>query len=175
MFRKKKKRKKGILGFLSYPDIFSGKSEEQEESQNTEEEKIIQPQEALPPVKFQDLPEKIQQAAARMGWTELSQVQSLVIPYVLARRDLVIQCKKGSGKTGAFLLPLLERLDLSSAQLQALILVPTRELAERIARTALKMGKEEGLRSAFVYGGVPYGPQLSALKEGVHVLSLIHI
>ncbi len=169
MFRRKKKKRRGLLGFLSYPDIFSKKAEEEAEEQE-EEEKIIEPEDALPPVSLQDLSPEMREAAQRMGWEELLPVQSRAIPYLLAGRDLMVQSRTGSGKTGAFLLPMLQRLDPGLLQCQALVLVPTRELAQQVVREAAKISGVKGLRSVCVYGGVAYGPQLQALKEGVQIV-----
>lgn len=129
-------------------------------------EDLVEPEDALPEVKLGDLPELMQQAAGRAGWTRLMPVQSKAIPYVLARRDLMIQSRTGSGKTGAFLLPLLERIDTSKKQCQALILVPTRELAKQVVSEAKTLGGD-AVGSISVYGGVAYGPQIEAFEAGV--------
>ena len=97
-------------------------------------------------------------------------VQARTIPYLLAKRDMMIQARTGSGKTGAFLLPMLERLDPKRDECQALILVPTRELARQVAHEAEILCGEAGLRTAPVYGGVGYGPQIAALKVGAHIV-----
>jgi ATP-dependent RNA helicase DeaD len=82
----------------------------------------------------------------------------------------MIQARTGSGKTGAFLLPMLERLDPTQATCQALILVPTRELAHQVWHEAEILCGGSGLRTVAVYGGVGYGPQLDALKQGAHIV-----
>ena len=87
---------------------------------------IVEPQDALPRITMAELPEALQQAAARAGWTKLMPVQAMAIPYLLAGRELMIQSRTGSGKTGAFLLSILERVNLKRATCQALVLVPTR-------------------------------------------------
>ena len=97
-------------------------------------------------------------------------VQARVIPYLLAKRDMMVQARTGSGKTGAFLLPMLERLDPKADKCQALILVPTRELAKQVSQEATTVCLEAGLRNAAVYGGVGYGPQMEALKKGAHIV-----
>ncbi|MGD0807688.1 MAG: DEAD/DEAH box helicase [Anaerolineales bacterium] len=124
----------------------------------------------LPPATLTDLPEKLRQGAARAGWSELMPVQARAIPYLLARRDMLIQSRTGSGKTGAYLLPILSLVDPSRALTQALVLVPTRELARQVAVEAEVLGRDTGVRSAAVYGGVGYGPQLDALKAGAHLV-----
>ncbi|MBU2610750.1 MAG: DEAD/DEAH box helicase [Chloroflexi bacterium] len=97
-------------------------------------------------------------------------VQARTIPYLLAGREMMVQARTGSGKTGAFILPMLERLDPARPHCQALILVPTRELARQVGREAETLCGEAGLRSVAVYGGVAYGAQIEALKEGAHIV-----
>lgn len=97
-------------------------------------------------------------------------VQAQAIPYLLAKRDMMIQARTGSGKTGAFLLPMLERLDPKRNECQALILVPTRELAKQVSQEATTICTDAGLRNVAVYGGVGYGPQIEALKQGAHIV-----
>ncbi|HAJ38235.1 MAG TPA: ATP-dependent helicase [Chloroflexi bacterium] len=97
-------------------------------------------------------------------------VQVRAIPYLLDGQDVMIQARTGSGKTGAFLLPMLERLDPNRATTQALILVPTRELAHQVWHEAEVLCGNSGLRTVAVYGGVGYGPQIDALKQGAHIV-----
>lgn len=126
--------------------------------------------ELLPPVTLAGLPEKLRQGAARAGWSELMPVQAQAIPYLLARRDMMIQSRTGSGKTGAFLLPILELINPDVRATQALVLTPTRELALQVAREAEILGRDTGVRSIAVYGGVGYGQQLAAFKAGAHLV-----
>ena len=119
---------------------------------------------------LEQLPERLREAAARAGWSTLMPVQARAIPYLLAARDMMIQARTGSGKTGAFLLPMLERLDPAGAQCQALILVPTRELALQVWNEAERLCANSGLRTVAVYGGVGYGAQIDALKHGAHIV-----
>jgi ATP-dependent RNA helicase DeaD len=97
-------------------------------------------------------------------------VQARAIPYLLDRQDMMIQARTGSGKTGAFLLPMLERLDPARRQCQALILVPTRELARQVWQEAETLCAAAGLRTVAVYGGVGYGAQNEALRAGAHIV-----
>ena len=97
---------------------------------------LVEPESALPEVTMAELPQTLRQAVARAGWPELMPVQSKAIPYLLAGRDLLVQSRTGSGKTGAYLLPMLERIDPTRAACQALVLVPTRELAGQVAGEA---------------------------------------
>ena len=129
-----------------------------------------EPEEQLPEVTLEQLPEPLRDAATHAGWTTLMPVQAKAIPYLLAEHELIVQARTGSGKTGAFLLPMLERLDPKLAETQALVLVPTRELARQVAQDALTLCSRAGFRSVVVYGGVGYGEQLAALREGAHIV-----
>ncbi len=121
-----------------------------------------------------DLPERLQQGIAALGWPGLMPVQAEGIPYILEGRDLIVQSRTGSGKTGAFLLPLLEKLDASEKTTQALVLCPTRELASQIHAEFERMNaglpEDEQLDAIPVYGGVGYGPQIDAFKRGVQLV-----
>jgi len=116
------------------------------------------------------LPAHLVKAVARMGWKDLMPVQARAIPFLLAGRDVMVQSRTGSGKTGAFLLPLLERIDPKRDICQALVLVPTRELARQVATEAESLFHDTGVRTVSVYGGVSYGPQLDGLKRGAHLV-----
>lgn len=106
-----------------------------------------------------------------LGYTRPTPIQSQAIPVLLAGRDLVGQSATGSGKTVAFGLPMLERLDLQEASVQALVLCPTRELAAQVGTAIRTMGRHRpGLRVLVVAGGQPSGPQRKALDAGVHVV-----
>jgi ATP-dependent RNA helicase DeaD len=126
----------------------------------------IEPENALPEISFEEISPLMQEAARRAGWTSLMPVQAKAMPYVLANRDLMVQSKTGSGKTGAFLLPLIERIDPAAACCQALILVPTRELAQQVVDEAKVLTGAAGIEAVAVYGGVAYGPQLDAFQRG---------
>lgn len=131
---------------------------------------IGEPDNSLPEVTLDQLPERLRAAAARAGWTSLMPVQARAIPLLLASRDMMIQARTGSGKTGAFLLPMLERLDPARRHCQALVLVPTRELARQVGQEAETLCGGSGLRAVAVYGGVGYRPQIDALHEGAHIV-----
>jgi len=119
---------------------------------------------------LEQLPESLRQALARAGWSTLMPVQARSIRPSLEGRDVMVQARTGSGKTGAFLLPMLERLDPDAAVPQALVLVPTRELAKQVAQQAELLFADTGLRTVAIYGGVGYGPQIDALRGGAHVV-----
>ncbi len=121
-------------------------------------------------VTLAQLPPDLQAAAVRAGWTTLMPVQARAIPYLLRGQDVLIQARTGSGKTGAFLLPMLERLDPARRVCQALILVPTRELARQVWQEAERVFGAGSLRAVAVYGGAGYRDQMDALKQGAHVV-----
>ncbi len=128
------------------------------------------PTDSLPTITLDDLSEDQQAAVARAGWSGLMPVQARAIPYLQAGHDMMIQARTGSGKTGAFLLPMLERLDATKGVCQALILVPTRELARQVEHEAEMLCRNTDLRTVAVYGGVGYGPQIDALKHGAQIV-----
>jgi len=124
----------------------------------------------IPEITLQDLPKRLQAAAARAGWTELMPVQAKSMPYLLAGKDVLVQSHTGSGKTGAFLLPALDRIDPRKKSCQVLVLVPTRELAKQVAHEAEVLAGDSGIRTVAVYGGASYGPQIAAFKQGAHLV-----
>ena len=124
----------------------------------------------LPPVQIEDLPEEVQSAARGNGWNTLMPVQSYAIPYVLAGRDLMVQSRTGSGKTGAFLLPIFQMIDSRQLSAQALVLVPTRELARQVLSEAESLFKNTSMGCVALYGGVGYGPQLAAIENGAQLI-----
>jgi ATP-dependent RNA helicase DeaD len=132
--------------------------------------KISETTQELPEATLADLPEKLRQGVARAGWPELLPVQAKAIPYLFAQRDMMIQSRTGSGKTGAYLLPLLEIVNPLERTTQALVLVPTRELALQVATEAEILGSATGVHSVAVYGGVGYGEQLAAFQAGAHLV-----
>lgn len=131
---------------------------------------IHEPENTLPEVALENLPQRLRDAAARAGWAKLMPVQAKAIPYMLAGRDMMIQSRTGSGKTGAFILPILDRIDPKRNECQALVLVPTRELARQVAQEAEMLSGDSGARVAAMYGGVRYGPQIDALRQGAHLV-----
>ena len=112
----------------------------------------------------------LQSAVQQAGWTKLMPVQSVAIPLILANRDVRVQSRTGSGKTGAFILPLLERIDPKKRACQTLILTPTRELATQIVQEAEVLTKGSGINVIPVYGGVGYTKQRNAFKNGYQLV-----
>ncbi len=131
---------------------------------------ICEPDNALPPADLCNLPQVLQDACARAGWSKLMPVQELSLPYLLARRDLMVQSRTGSGKTGTYLLPLLRHLSPERKVVQALVLVPTRELALQVEREAKILFANTDINATAVYGGVGYSKQLEALRSGVQLV-----
>jgi superfamily II DNA/RNA helicase len=110
-------------------------------------------------------------ALARDGITEPFPIQELTIPDALAGRDLCGKAKTGSGKTLAFGLPLLERVGRAEPKApRALVLTPTRELANQVKNVLAPLGKLRGARVAAVYGGAPMERQIAALRKGVEAV-----
>lgn len=144
--------------------------ENMQNSVHDEPDKVVEPEEALPEIAKEDLPRSLLNALDNAGWDRLTPVQSKSLPYQLRNRDLMVQAKTGSGKTGAFVLPLLEKLDPNLNYTQALILVPTRELARQVEREAQTIFEGSGLRVLSVYGGVGYGHQREQLEKGAHMV-----
>ena len=117
------------------------------------------------------LPEPLLTALADVGYELPSPIQAATIPALLAGSDLVGQAQTGTGKTAAFALPLLARLDLAQRAPQVLVLAPTRELAIQVAEAFQRYAAHlPGFHVLPIYGGQGYGPQLHALKRGTHVI-----
>lgn len=131
---------------------------------------VFEPDNSLPRLSISGLSPALANACLKAGWEQLTPVQSLALPCLLAARDIMVQSRTGSGKTGAYLLPMLERLDLNIHQPQALILVPTRELALQVEHEASLLFADSGLASCSLYGGVGFKKQLEALKNGSQVV-----
>ncbi|MBN1827266.1 MAG: DEAD/DEAH box helicase [Candidatus Eisenbacteria bacterium] len=141
------------------------------ESRHPDPESTQEPQNALPPIRVEELPEHLRHAVERVGWKELTPVQAKAIPYLIQGRDLMVQSRTGTGKTGAFLLSILNQVDTNLAACQALVLTPTRELARQVTADAEELGlPEAGVRTVAVYGGTRYGPQLEAFQKGAHLV-----
>jgi ATP-dependent RNA helicase DeaD len=106
-----------------------------------------------------------------VGYETPSAIQSQTIPFMLEGRDVVGQAQTGTGKTAAFALPILSRLDLSQKDPQALVLAPTRELAIQVSEAFQKYAHHlKGFHVLPIYGGQDYAVQIRALQRGVHVV-----
>ncbi len=130
------------------------------------------PVEAYEPIPYSNfaLSEPVSKAIAEMGFETATAIQARSIPVLLEGRDMLAQAQTGTGKTAAFGLPLIERLDPSDRSTQALVLAPTRELAMQVADALAAMAKHTGLTVVPVYGGQPIVQQLRALKHGAQIV-----
>ncbi len=112
----------------------------------------------------------IRAALARMNISEPTPIQEQSIPHLLAGRDLIGQARTGSGKTLAFAVPLAEQCDPSVRQVQALVLVPTRELAIQVSGVMEALASARRLRATLLYGGRSLRPEYTALKNGAQII-----
>ncbi len=136
--------------------------------------------EAVPAPRFDTLPldPKLLRAVADAGYTAMTPIQAKAIPVVLAGRDVMGAAQTGTGKTAAFTIPLLQKMlrhenaSMSPARhpVRALVLAPTRELADQVANNVKTYAKHTNLRSTVVFGGIDMKPQTLVLKGGVEVL-----
>ena len=116
-----------------------------------------------------NLREEIVQAITELGYSEPTPIQAAIIPVMLNGADVIGQAQTGTGKTAAFALPILHNFT-PQRHVQCLILAPTRELALQVADSMTEYGKHLDVRVLAVYGGQPYGPQISRLNRGVDIV-----
>src|SRR5690606_6843532 len=109
-------------------------------------------------------------AVTELGYENPTPIQEGTIPALLDGRDVLGQAQTGTGKTAAFALPMLDRLDLTASGVQGLVLVPTRELAIQVAEAIFQYGRYWSVRVLPIYGGSSYTRQIRRLQEGVHVV-----
>ncbi|WP_193164640.1 ATP-dependent RNA helicase DbpA [Microbulbifer hainanensis] len=108
---------------------------------------------------------------ADLGFRELTPIQSQALPALLEGRDVIGQAKTGSGKTVAFGLGVLNKLQAERFCVQALVLCPTRELADQVAQELRKLARAiHNVKILTLCGGMPFGPQLASLKHGAHIV-----
>lgn len=121
---------------------------------------------------FEQLPIKgeILRGLSDLGFKEMFPIQTAAINPLLEGRDVIGQAKTGTGKTAAFGVPMIERIDPREDSVQALILVPTRELAQQVASDLKDFGKYLSVKVLAVYGGVPIYSQMEALQNTVHIV-----
>lgn len=117
-----------------------------------------------------DLTPEIADSIAAMGYREPSEIQRIAIPPLLAGRDVVGQAVTGSGKTSAFGIPMCESVDPNSRRVEGLVLVPTRELAQQVAKEIATVGAKLGVRVVAVYGGEPINKQIELLERGAPIV-----
>jgi ATP-dependent RNA helicase DeaD len=110
------------------------------------------------------------QSVRDMGFVTATPIQAQAIPPALTGSDVIGQAYTGSGKTAAFGIPMVERLDPNGPAVQALVLCPTRELALQVQEELSKLGAARGIRSVSIYGGESYKKQFAELEQNPHVL-----
>jgi ATP-independent RNA helicase DbpA len=108
---------------------------------------------------------------ADLGYVEMTLVQAQALPRILAGEDVLARAKTGSGKTAAFSLGLLNKLDATSFRTQALVLCPTRELADQVAKEIRRLARAvANVKILTLCGGVPLGPQIASLQHHPHIV-----
>ena len=113
---------------------------------------------------------ELMRSVAELGYLEPTPIQSAIIPLMLGGADVIGQAQTGTGKTAAFALPILNNLKPGQSHIQALVMCPTRELALQVSQAFSEYGQFCDVRVLAVYGGQPYGPQITRLKRGVDVV-----
>ncbi|WP_075619265.1 DEAD/DEAH box helicase [Paenisporosarcina indica] len=106
----------------------------------------------------------------RMGFEEATPIQEGTIKFAMEGRDIIGQAQTGTGKTAAFGIPLIEKIDPKNPNIQALIIAPTRELAVQVSEEIYRIGQDKRVKILSVYGGQEIGRQIRALKNGPHVI-----
>lgn len=154
--------------YITGIDLTSRAQAERAEAQT--KSSFTEPDPPLPSASVETLPDTLREAVQSIGWNRLMPVQEKAIPYLLDGRDMIVQSRTGSGKTGGFLLPLFNLLDPDLKAAQALVLSPTRELARQIHEEFDKLRGDHPFSSVIIYGGVKYEPQIRALKNGAQVI-----
>lgn len=135
--------------------------------------KIIMTEQKTEAVAFDTLglPENLLSAVLSIGFSAATDIQAQTIPPLLAGKDVLGEAQTGTGKTAAFGLPALAKIDTSIRKPQLMVLAPTRELAMQVAEAIESFGKDmKGLRVATLYGGQSYGPQFQQLERGAQVV-----
>jgi ATP-dependent RNA helicase DeaD len=113
---------------------------------------------------------QLEQTVSDLGYITPTPIQSEIIPLMLDGHDVIGQAQTGTGKTAAFILPILQTLEQGRYGIQALVLTPTRELAIQVAKAADEYGKRLNVRVLAVYGGQPYNLQINRLRHGVDIV-----
>ncbi len=108
---------------------------------------------------------------ASLGYTEMTPIQAQALPPILANKDVIARAKTGSGKTAAFALGLLNKLDVKRFRVQTVVLCPTRELADQVATEIRKLARGiHNIKVLTLCGGVAFGPQVGSLEHGAHII-----
>jgi len=111
------------------------------------------------------------QNLSSLGYQEMTPIQAQSLPEMLMGKDVIAQAKTGSGKTAAFGLALLEKLEVKRFRIQSMILCPTRELADQVAKEIRKLARAvHNIKVLTLCGGTPFGPQIGSLEHGAHII-----
>lgn len=106
-----------------------------------------------------------------LGYETMTPIQAQSLPPILAGKDVIAQGKTGSGKTAAFALGLLQKLEVKKFRVQSLVLCPTRELADQVAKEIRKLARTiHNIKVLTLCGGMPFGPQIGSLEHGAHII-----
>lgn len=106
-----------------------------------------------------------------LGYESMTPIQAQSLPHILAGKDVIAQGKTGSGKTAAFALGLLQKLDVKKFRVQSLVLCPTRELADQVAKEIRRLARTiHNIKVLTLCGGMPFGPQIGSLEHGAHII-----
>ena len=106
-----------------------------------------------------------------LGYLSMTEIQAQSLPHILAGKDIIAQAKTGSGKTAAFALGVLEKLNVKRFTIQSLILCPTRELADQVGNELRRLARTiHNIKVLTLCGGVPFGPQIGSLEHGAHII-----
>ena len=117
------------------------------------------------------LPPELLKNIESLGYAEMTPIQAQSLPPILLGKDVIGQAKTGSGKTAAFGLGILARLDTSSLQVQALVLCPTRELADQVSKAIRQFARmSPNVKVLTLCGGMPSRPQVKSLEHGAHIV-----
>jgi ATP-dependent RNA helicase DeaD len=154
-----------------YEDEFLGEDEDEVttlEASDEDEEEVVVEENIF---ETWNISKETLKSLKELNFTTPTPIQKQAIPLLLKReKDFVGLAATGTGKTGAFGIPLVEAIDASSKSVQALVMCPTRELASQVEAQLQKMAKWKGLSTLTVFGGSSYDRQITALKRGVHIV-----
>lgn len=116
------------------------------------------------------LSKKVLEAISEMGFEEPTPIQAQTIPLIMNKVDVIGQAQTGTGKTAAFGIPIVENINANLHKVQAVVVVPTRELAIQVAEEISRLGRHKKVKVLPIYGGQPIERQIRALKMGVHIV-----
>ena len=129
------------------------------------------PTQAGAPFSQLSLPPAVLANLTQLGYVDMTPIQAASLPVALAGHDLIAQAKTGSGKTAAFSLALLARLDARNFDVQAMVLCPTRELADQVTQEIRRLARaEQNIKVLTLCGGTPMRPQTTSLEQGAHIV-----